>query len=201
MIIQPTEQQATAIENTFEEAAGVLAELRATGKLFCTQEDELRERKKEPAPAVVPLTASTMGTPDAKPPTFNTQLEGENVRLKAGIVDLVDQLAVARGEYRVAVIEVMHDAYVEAAEIYASKAEALANAFEDLMAIDKWFLTNGLRSKLPPKFATDIHVPQLDPKTSVYLDGREARPFSICDTSNVLTEEGSALFRHARPET
>jgi len=53
---------------------------------------------------------------------------------------------------------------------------------------------------LPPKFATDIHVPQLDPKTSVYLDGREARRFSICDTSNLLTEEGSALFHHARPE-
>ena len=93
----------------------------------------------------------------------------------------------------------MHTAYVAAAEEYALKAEALANAFEDLIAIDKWFRTNDLTSKLPPDFITNIHVPQLDPQSSVHLDGREAPQFSVCDTSNLLTEEGAELFRHARP--
>jgi len=118
----------------------------------------------------------------------------ENARLRLGVIELDRQLSVARSAYRVAVIDVMHDAYVEAAEIYALKAEALANAFEDLMAIDQWYRVNGLTSKLSHKFATEIHVPQLDPKNRVHLDGREAMPFSVCDTSNILTEEGRALF-------
>ena len=200
MIIQPTKQQATAIENTLEEATNVLEELRATESLFWKQECEIRQIKREPAPAVVSLTASTMGTPDAKPPsTDHLHLADENVRLNAGIIELERQLSVVRGAYRVAVIEVMHTAYVAAAEEYALKAEALASAFEDLIAIDKWFRTNKLTSKLPPDFIKDIHVPQLDPKSSVHLDGREAPQFSVCNTSNLMTEEGTALFRHAIP--
>ena len=179
----------------------VLAELRATQELFGANASELRELKKTPKVAVVPLTANSMGTPDGpRRISTNSRLEKENIRLEAGITELRNQFVVARGAYRVAVISVMHDAYVEVAEIYALKAEALAGSFEDLMAADKWFRSSGLTSKLPPKFARDIKVPQLSANASVHLDGREAPRFSVCDTSNLQTEWGKELFRNEDPE-
>jgi hypothetical protein len=100
---------------------------------------------------------------------------------------------VARGAFRVAILDLMREEIDASMEVYAEAAMVIKECWEELHHLDMFFRKQGVPSGLPSGFLASVKVPAPNPKFPSLVDGRAAPRFQ-CDVSDILTKEGQQLF-------
>ena len=101
---------------------------------------------------------------------------------------------IARGEFRVGVIDALREEIDAAAEAYIHAAEIVSDAWETMHNIDAFLTANRIDSGLPKDFLKSVNVPSPVKGANDYCDGMEAPNFRF-DMSVLLSKEAMQLFR------
>lgn len=106
--------------------------------------------------------------------------------------DTEETYSLARSAFRVAVIEQMKGEVGEAINEYLVAAAQVSKAYEQLHALNGWFISHGVKSPLNNNFLKDVKLP--DPTHGITNDfcGREVNYL----VGMKMTEEGEQVFNN-----
>jgi hypothetical protein len=105
---------------------------------------------------------------------------------------------VARGLYRITILDTMDDFFADASRRYEKAVNELVAAWSDLIGLDKFYTDSGTDSRLPPDFQRKTKVMPLDRFSRIKLDGTALRKFP-CDITELMDPLAVYLFENDSP--
>ena len=101
---------------------------------------------------------------------------------------------IARGAFRVGVIDALREEIDSAAEAYIAAGEIISDTWETMHNINSFLSANRIDSGLPGNFLKSVSVPSPVKGANDYCDGMEAPHFRF-DMSKLLSKEAMQLFK------
>lgn len=134
------------------------------------------------------------GTPERVDAGQKARLEATLKGLYDRIGELEERYVMERGEFRSAVFAAIEEEFEAAVFSYEARAQALVDAFEELVSLNRFFTEHGSRSRLPNDFATSANIPNVDAARPALLDGRQTRMYKARIEDILPDEEARAIF-------